>query len=34
MALLHQAAEPSASMRSLFSHYLIEYHDWEPFIGI
>ena len=33
MVLHHPAAEPSASMRSLFSHYLVEYHDWEPFIG-
>ena len=34
MVLHHQAAEPGASMRSLFSHYLIEYHDWELFIGM
>jgi 5-methylcytosine-specific restriction endonuclease McrA len=33
MVLRHKAAEPSASMRSLFAHYLIENHDWEPFIG-
>ena len=34
MTLLHQAVEPGASIRSLFSQYLIEYQDWEPFIGI
>jgi 5-methylcytosine-specific restriction endonuclease McrA len=33
MTLYRKAAEPSASMRSLFAHYLIEYHDWEPFIA-
>ena len=33
MVLHHKAAEPNASMRALFSHYLNEYHDWEPFIA-
>lgn len=33
MALHHAAAEPSASMRALFAHYLAEYDDWEPFIA-
>ena len=33
MTLLHKPAEPSASMHALFSHYLVEYGDWEPFIS-
>ncbi|MDE3090542.1 MAG: HNH endonuclease [Chloroflexota bacterium] len=33
MALHHKAAEPSASMRALFTHYLNEYEDWEPFLS-
>lgn len=33
MALLHKAAEPGGSMRSLFAHYLSDYRDWEPFIA-
>lgn len=32
MTLHRTPAEPSASMRALFSHYLNEYHDWEPFL--
>ncbi len=33
MALHHKAIEPNASARSLFAHYLTEYHDWEPFLA-
>ena len=33
MVLRHKAAAPSASMHSLFAHYLIENTDWEPFIN-
>lgn len=33
MALLHRAAEPNASMRTLFFHYLADYSDWGPFIA-
>jgi 5-methylcytosine-specific restriction endonuclease McrA len=33
MALLRKPAEPSASMRVLFAHYLVDYRDWEPFIA-
>lgn len=32
MILNREAAEPSASMRSLFAHYLSEYGEWEPFL--
>lgn len=32
MVLRHQPGEPSATARSLFGHYLSEYHDWEPFL--
>ncbi len=28
-----RAAEPVASMRALFAHYLDEYRDWEPFLS-
>lgn len=32
MMLRRRPAEPSASMRALFFHYLNEYRDWEPFL--
>ncbi len=32
MALKRPATEPSGSMRLLFTHYLEEYQDWEPFL--
>ncbi len=32
MTLHHKAAQPSATTRALFGHYLNEYRDWEPFL--